>query len=83
VTLSYPPPYQDLATLAEHLCLGESTVEAWVKIGKLPPPIVNEGKRLWRWKEVETHLARNRELSAPSVRSVTEAGRAALEEESR
>jgi hypothetical protein len=52
------PPYQDLATLAEHLTLGESTIENWVKLGKLPPPVTREGKRLWRWKDVERYLAR-------------------------
>jgi hypothetical protein len=82
MTLPYPPPYQDLRTLAEHLCLGESTVEAWVKVGKLPPPVVNEGKRLWRWKEVDQYLARSRETGAPSdnLKRITEAGRAALAE---
>ena len=30
---SYPPPFQDLATLAEHICCGESTIENWVRLG--------------------------------------------------
>src|SRR5262249_35905001 len=81
MTLPYPPPYQDLRTLAEHLCLGESTVEAWVKVGKLPPPVVNEGKRLWRWKDVERRLAQLQDDRAQSTdaSSVREATRAALE----
>jgi hypothetical protein len=66
MTLSYPPPYQDLRTLAEHLCLGESTIEHWVKLGKLPPPVVNDGKRLWRWKDVEVYLAPKDSTGAPS-----------------
>lgn len=56
MTLPYPPPYQDLATLAAHLCLSERTVEDWVTVGKLPPPKTNTGKRLWKWKEVERYL---------------------------
>jgi predicted DNA-binding transcriptional regulator AlpA len=57
MTLPYPPPYQDLATLAEHICAGESTIENWVRLGLFPPPRKVGGKRLWRWKDVERHLA--------------------------
>ena len=55
--LPYPPPFQDLATLAEHICAGESTIENWVKMGMFPKPRMQGGKRLWRWKDVERHLA--------------------------
>jgi hypothetical protein len=56
--LPYPPPYQDLATLALHVCTGESTIENWVKMGIFPPPKKKiGGKRLWCWREVERHLA--------------------------
>jgi predicted DNA-binding transcriptional regulator AlpA len=56
--LSYPPPFQDLRTLAQHVCLGETTIEALVKAGKFPPPRKDKcGKRLWVWKEVEQFLA--------------------------
>ena len=55
--LPYPPPYQDIATLAAHLCVCESTIENWVKLGHLPPPRKIGGKRLWQWKEVEKYLA--------------------------
>jgi excisionase family DNA binding protein len=65
VTLPYPPPYQDLRTLAEHLCLGESTVEEWVKLGKLPAARKKGGKRLWKWKEVEEYLDRADDNGAP------------------
>jgi hypothetical protein len=51
------PPFQDLATLALHICSGESTIENWVKLGLFPPPKKIGGKRLWSWKEVEKHLA--------------------------
>jgi hypothetical protein len=55
--LPYPPPYQDIDVLCAHLSISPSTVEAWMKIGKLPPPKVSEqGKRLWKWIEVERCL---------------------------
>jgi predicted DNA-binding transcriptional regulator AlpA len=56
MTLPYPPPFQDLATLSAHICVGESTIEHWVKLGHFPPPRKVGGKRLWRWKDVERHL---------------------------
>ena len=52
MTLPYPPPYQDLATLSEHICAAESTIENWVKMGLFPAPKKVGGKRLWQWKEV-------------------------------
>jgi predicted DNA-binding transcriptional regulator AlpA len=55
--LPYPPPFMDLATLSEHICVGESTIESWVKLGQFPAPRKIGGKRLWQWKEVERHLA--------------------------
>jgi hypothetical protein len=55
--LPYPPPFQDLATLALHVCAGESTIENWVKMGVFPAPRKIHGKRLWCWKEVERYLA--------------------------
>jgi predicted DNA-binding transcriptional regulator AlpA len=57
MSLPYPPPFQDLRTLAEHLCTGESTIENWVKLGLVPRPRKIGGKRLWQWKEVERFLA--------------------------
>lgn len=77
--LPYPPPYQDLPTLAEHLCLGETTVEAWVKLGRLPDPVTNKGKRLWKWKDVEAYLARKGDIAAPldDADRIREATRAA------
>jgi predicted DNA-binding transcriptional regulator AlpA len=47
----------DLATLAEHTCTGESTIENWVKQGLFPVPKKIGGKRLWQWSKVELHLA--------------------------
>jgi hypothetical protein len=51
------PPFQDLRTLAEHICVGESTIENWVRMGMFPPAKKIGGKRLWRWTDVERHLA--------------------------
>jgi predicted site-specific integrase-resolvase len=47
------PSYVDMSRLCQELCLCESTVEAWMKAGKIPPPKINDGKRLWKWIEVE------------------------------
>lgn len=55
--LPYPPPFQDLRTLAEHVCASERAIENWVKMGMFPSPKMQGGKRLWRWKDVEKHLA--------------------------
>ena len=55
--LPYPPPFMSLATLAEHIDAGESTIENWVKMGISPKPRLQGGRRLWSWKAVERHLA--------------------------
>jgi predicted DNA-binding transcriptional regulator AlpA len=82
MTLPYPPPFMDLAALAQHICCGESTIEVWVKQGAFPAPVKQGGKRLWRWKDVERHLARADDL-APSLDDqavrIREATRAAVE----
>jgi hypothetical protein len=58
MTLPYPPPFQDLATLAQHICAGESTIENWVRLGQFPGPAKKVGgKNLWSWREVESFLA--------------------------
>lgn len=79
--LPYPPPYQDLATLAEHLCVGESTIENWVKLGLFPPAMKVGGKRLWQWTTVERHLAGLANGTTPSpdkqAQDITNATRAA------
>ena len=33
MTLPYPPPFQDLATLAQHVCMSERTIEEKVREG--------------------------------------------------
>jgi predicted DNA-binding transcriptional regulator AlpA len=75
--LPYPPPYQDLTTLAEHICTGESTIEHWVKTGQFPAPRKIGGKRLWVWKEVEKHIVGDKAAMAPSPDSQAEAIREA------
>lgn len=52
----YPPPYQDAATLSRNLCVCETTIDSWVKLGLLPPPRLMRGKRLWKWSEVERYI---------------------------
>ncbi len=54
--LPYPPPFQDIATLAQHICASESTIENWVKMGIFPKPRLQGGKRMWKWKDVERHF---------------------------
>jgi predicted DNA-binding transcriptional regulator AlpA len=54
--LPYPPPWQDKATLCEHLCASENTIDAWVRQGLLPPPRKIGGKLMWKWAEVDRHL---------------------------
>lgn len=81
--LPYPPPFMDLPTLAEHICAGESTIENWVKMGVFPKPKLQGGKRLWRWKAVERHLADEAEqvTTAPSEHAdrIREATKVALQ----
>jgi predicted DNA-binding transcriptional regulator AlpA len=87
MTLPYPPPFQDLATLAEHICAGESTIENWIRLGIFPQPKKMGGKRLWQWKEVERHLATVGELPASlpdeEAQRIREATRAAASKTSR
>lgn len=55
--MNYPPPFQDLATLARHVCLSEHTIERMVRAGDFPQPCkIKCGKRLWSWKAVEQYL---------------------------
>jgi hypothetical protein len=70
--LPYPPPFQDLRTLSEHICTGESTIENWVKLGLFPEPKRVGGKRLWSWREVERHLTNIGEIPAASPDELAE-----------
>ena len=61
----YPPPYQDLATLARNICCGERTIETWVQQGVFPKPRLQGGKRLWRWAEVDAFLGDKGDAVSP------------------
>jgi len=82
MSLPYPPPFQDLATLAEHTGLSESTIERRVKLGTCPRPCNTDGKRIWEWKAVYRHLAKGSDAGAPSTANeaqrIREATRAAV-----
>lgn len=54
--LPYPPPYQDLATLALHLGMTEEAIEKQVQQGKLPKPKMIGNTRRWSWQEVSRFL---------------------------
>lgn len=57
MTLPYPPPYMSLSVLAEHICMGESTIEDHVRRGLFPKHTkMQGGKKLWSWKVVTRHL---------------------------
>lgn len=81
--LPYPPPFQDLATLSQHICAAESTIENWVRLGTFPKPKLQGGKRYWCWKTVERHLAAEAEqvTTTPSdqAQRITNATRKALQ----
>ena len=65
--LPYPPPFQDLATLSEHICAAESTIENWVKMGIFPKPVKHGGKNFWEWEKVQRHLADRADAVAEST----------------
>lgn len=77
--LPYPPPFMDLRRLAEHICASERSIENWVKTGEFPAPRMQGGKRLWRWKDVERHLAADADAAPTTADSIREATRNALQ----
>lgn len=66
VGLPYPPPYQDIETLAAHISLAPRTIEDWVREGRLPAPVQRKGKRLWKWTRVVEYLDGRNEAAATS-----------------
>ncbi len=55
--LPYPPPYQDIRTVAAHISLSEDTIERLVTQGKFPAPRrVIDGNRIWSWNDISTHI---------------------------
>jgi excisionase family DNA binding protein len=87
MTLLYPPPYQDIEVLSEHLSVTRRTIDTWVKVGKLPAPRVQGGKRLWKWTDVQRYLDGDTGLvpSSPDqlAARITEATRNAIASRSR
>ena len=76
--LPYPPPFQDIALLAQHLSVSESTVENWVRQGFLPPPRKVGGKRLWLWREVMEWLERSPDIPVDELERIRHATKKAL-----
>lgn len=72
MSLPYPPPWMDLRTLSEHICLSDTTIEAHVKKGEFPAPVMQGGKRLWEWKKVQKHLGKPAGDGPPSPRTPEE-----------
>jgi hypothetical protein len=69
-----------IATLTRNICVCERTVDTWVKQGLLPPPRLIGGKRLWKWKTVESYLeGTHNEAQTPErqAEDITNATRAA------
>jgi hypothetical protein len=63
--LPYPPPWQDIVTLAQHLCCSTNTIENWVGQGILPAPRKRGGKLMWKWDEVDRKLTVGAEGASP------------------
>jgi predicted DNA-binding transcriptional regulator AlpA len=55
-TLPYPPPWQDIGTLAAHVSASPNTIENWVAKGILPQPVKRGGKLMWKWEQVDDWL---------------------------
>jgi hypothetical protein len=75
-SLPYPPPFQDLQTLSEHICAGESTIENWVRMGIFPAPKKIGGKRLWRLNGTANPVAASPDHQAEAIRNATKAAAA-------
>lgn len=56
-TISRPPSFMSVATLARELDVSESTVHEMVRRGVLPPPLrLSSGCVRWNWTDVQTAL---------------------------
>jgi predicted DNA-binding transcriptional regulator AlpA len=59
------PPFQDLATLARNVCIGESTIERLVGMGQFPAPArMVGGKRIWAWRDIEAFMCQDPDREA-------------------
>lgn len=59
------PPWMDMVTLCKHICVAQSTVDAWVAQGVLPPPRKRGGKLMWKWAEVDEKLTLGQVAGSP------------------
>jgi ribosomal protein RSM22 (predicted rRNA methylase) len=81
MSLPYPPPWQDIATLCAHICVSPNTVDNWVAAGILPPPRKRGGKLMWKWAEVDAKLsegATSPDSEAERIRNGTRAAAAEI-----
>ena len=67
--LPSPPLYLDIAALRFHLSTSETTINIWVKEGKLPAPRWVGGKRLWKTSEVCDYIDNPPEDVAGRIRN--------------
>jgi predicted DNA-binding transcriptional regulator AlpA len=82
-SLPYPPPWQDAATLASHICVSATTIDNWVAQGIIPAPRKRGGKLMWEWAEVDDWLRNgphNGELNAVGMRDAVRKVREAQNE---
>jgi predicted DNA-binding transcriptional regulator AlpA len=79
-SLAYPPPWMDLATLAQHLCQSSNTIEKWAKDGIIPPPRKPGRKLMWKWSEVDDWLTAGKDSIDPQAERILNATRAAASE---
>jgi predicted DNA-binding transcriptional regulator AlpA len=84
--MNYPPPWMDRITLAEHICVSDTTIDNWVAQGILPPARKRGGKLMWRWSEVDEWLTLGgpdkRVPGEDKAREIRDATRRALQERS-
>jgi predicted site-specific integrase-resolvase len=78
--LSYPPPWQDSGTLAAHISISVSTIEAWVAQGILPPARKRGGKLMWKWSEVDERLTNGESSPDAEASRIRDATRKAADE---
>lgn len=55
-TIERVPAWVDKARLCFETCLGDTTVDDWVKRGLLPAPVKRGHKLMWEWSEVSAYL---------------------------
>lgn len=56
MNLTYPPPWQDIATLEAHLCAHRDTIKKWIRLYGFPAPVIRGSKELWQWSKVNAWM---------------------------